>query len=166
MPPSTRVPVAAPLSDILGRLDGTPRLDLEHLLFLAAGTLPDPGSGMYRRALAEALVHLRRTGSEAYRVHDHTARSRQEFAGLSPRIAARTQYASLPRGTPVRILGEPHHGIVTHTVIAVDRDENCPAPWYTVTVHALQRCRAHGADEIEPLRHRTAHRPARPRPWL
>lgn len=52
-------------------------------------------------------------------------------------------------GTPVRVLGEPNTGIITHAIPGHDYDSPYPAVWYVVAAPLRRLCRAHGADEIE-----------------
>ncbi|MGW1145212.1 hypothetical protein ACWD6I_09170 [Streptomyces sp. NPDC002454] len=126
-------------------LDGLSRAELEHLLHRAHGL---PGPLPHRRLLVEALVHLRRTGRSTYRFGFHASVARYE-APPDPVAVRHLVRVALAPATRVRILGEPHHGTVRHLVVSADPPDARPAPWYVVAVDALERCRAHGSDELE-----------------
>jgi hypothetical protein len=99
--------------------------------------------------MASALVHMRRTGRAQYDARDHARIAAQEERRLPAHAARAAQRLAFPPGTPVRVLGEPHTGIITHPFLGHDYDSPYPAVWYVVAVLRWRVCRAHGADEIE-----------------
>lgn len=137
-------------------LDGLDRPALQRLLY-TTWLSPDTATAPRRKALAQALVHLRRTGEERYSVREHLARSAAEARTLRAGEVRQVRDAALPARTPVYILGEHHTGTVMYLVIGREAGDPCPAPWYVVAVEALRTCRAHGAEEIEPLVFQRVH---------
>lgn len=142
-------PDAGDRRDARERLDGLDRGTLQRRLYTTChrdGTEAVPE----RRALAQALVHMRRTGGERYNRRDHVLHAAQEASTLDPAAVAQVRHAAVPARGPVRILGERHTGTVIHLVIGRDPGDLHPSPWYVVAVDGLRVCRAHGAEEIEP----------------
>lgn len=133
-------------------LDGLAPLTLQRMLYASLlRPVPGPGADAERTALAQALVHLRRTGKDPYRVHDHVTHAAREALTLSPPDIRHALAGALPAHTSVCILGERHTGAVIRVIIGKDCGDPYAAPWYVVAVNALRACRAHGADEIEPI---------------
>jgi len=149
--PGFRAPARTPRA--AERLDGFGRLRLEHLLYdlIRGGELPEPEWPALARTVAEALVYLRRTGRERYAGRQHRA-----FAAVPAPVSEAgagppSGVGVLCLGENVHILGEPHTGSIVYLVIAREPWDPCPAPWYVALCEELRLCRAHGADELEPL---------------
>ncbi|MFC8824166.1 hypothetical protein ACFT9I_02270 [Streptomyces sp. NPDC057137] len=144
------------------RLDGADREALQRELYAACRPrTPAPQGTVHHLALGLALVHLRRTGADRYTAEAHLRREAAEGRGVPAETADRVRRTAIPLGAPVHILGERHSGTVVHLTILRDLYEKYPAPWFVVLSVPLATCRAHGADEIEPVDGRTPpiHRP-------
>ncbi|QHC33040.1 hypothetical protein [Streptomyces sp. HF10] len=94
---------------------------------------------------------MRRTGLDHYGPLVRHALARAEGPVRCPVALAQAARLALPPGTTVALLGEPHAGTVTHVVVCLAHEDLYPAPWYVVACEPLGVCRAHGADEIEPV---------------
>ncbi|MFJ4803321.1 hypothetical protein [Streptomyces murinus] len=133
------------------RADGWSKERVERTLFArwtrGGDDLPPPETAV----LARALVLMRRTGLDHYGPPVRRALARAEGPVRCPVAFARAARLALPPGRTVALLGEPHSGTVTHVVVCLAHEDPYPAPWYVVACAPLGVCRAHGADEIEPV---------------
>ncbi|MGW5733221.1 MULTISPECIES: hypothetical protein [Streptomyces] len=105
------------------------------------------------RILSDVLIHLRRFDIEtfdprSYRLH--VSRSAQREAS-PPHPVPPADHGILHIGEPVVVTGEPHRALIIHRTFASGGEDLHPAPWYVTAAHGPAICRAHGADELEPL---------------
>ncbi|MFD8396441.1 hypothetical protein ACFV2N_46550 [Streptomyces sp. NPDC059680] len=107
-----------------------------------------PGRAEQLIAVAEALIHLRRTGKVCYRVQAHARRNATEYP-LNTSLLMRSRETAIPVGSSVCITGEKDMCAVAYRTFCQELDEAFPAPWYVVAAPHLQQLRAHGADEVE-----------------
>lgn len=109
------------------RLDGMARPTLQRLLY-ALWTDRSATAAVPRLALSQALVHLRRTGTQRYDVHDHLLVTAAETPLRDPLALRQVQRCAIAPGTQVTVLGENHPGTVMAVVIGHDPHERYPTP--------------------------------------
>ncbi|MFC8127452.1 hypothetical protein [Streptomyces sp. NPDC057302] len=105
------------------------------------------------RAVSDALIHLRRFGIETFDPHSYAVqlRLRAQREATQPHRAQPADRGVLTVGEPVVVTGEPHRARVIHRTFAAGGEDLYPAPWYVTAARRPAICRAHGADELEPL---------------
>lgn len=102
-----------------------------------------------QEAMAQALVHLRRTHTTRYSYYLHQSRTAAEAGRLNAHQVSVAARLAISPDTVVCILGEREPGIVIHTAIGQEPDDAWPTAWYVAAAPTAGICRAHGADEIE-----------------
>ncbi|MEU7068511.1 hypothetical protein, partial [Streptomyces sp. NPDC046161] len=147
-PASSESPV---LARFLAALDGLQQVSLQEIAY-RLWCIPSSSPGHTDRvlAVANALIHLRRTNRGFYRIASHAAKNAAEPPPC-PTMVRQARRAAFPIGYTVKITGEDTMGTVVYNTVRHEPLDLFPAPWYLVAAPHLHQCRAHGADEIEAI---------------